>query len=99
MAGVAAYVVFAVRKLGVDFALHHDHLARDVLVRILVACEIAWHVAEDALNAERRAESSHHGANVGRLQQLEILWRGRRRFRGVLRQRGKQRCQSHEGQQ
>src|SRR5690348_530122 len=46
MAGVASDVHLAVREIaGVDLLRHYDHVARDFLFRILIADEIALHVA------------------------------------------------------
>jgi len=52
MAGVAGDVLHAVGKLRVDILRQDDHLARDVLFRVLVTGKIAFDVTEVALHAE-----------------------------------------------
>ena len=49
MAGVASYMRLPIREFGVDVLRHGDHVPRDLLVMLFVACEIALYVTEVAL--------------------------------------------------
>jgi hypothetical protein len=59
--GVAGDMHFAVGEVGIDLLSHNDHLAGNLFVRVVVAGEIAFDVAEVALNAESSAEGAHDG--------------------------------------
>ena len=77
MAGVAGDVLHAVGKLRVDILRQDDHLARDVLFRVLVTGKIAFHVTELALHTEGEPEGLHGDPDIrGRdLQHFQILGR------------------------
>ena len=82
MAGVARNMTLAVRERGVDVGCDAEHVPRHILLRIVVAGEIAGNVAVGALNAERCAERSHRLLDIGvGRQHSEILWRSGRRRR------------------
>jgi hypothetical protein len=88
MAGEAGDVLLAVREIGVDFAGHDDHLARDFFFRLFVAGEVALHVTHIALGAQGDTEGSHGGSYFFRFQELQILGRTLfLRFR-ILRKKG-----------
>ena len=73
MAREAVDVLFAIGKLGVDFASHADHHARDFLFGVLIAIEGSRHVTVRALYTERSRERLH-GLHIGiRRQQLQVL--------------------------
>jgi hypothetical protein len=81
VAGVARHVTLSIRELTVDLARHGQHHARRFLFGVIVTGEIALHVAEGALNAERGAERTHghlelFGSVTG--QNLQILRRSKR---------------------
>ncbi len=78
MAGPASHVLLAVGKLGVDLLGHADHVPRDHLVLILIAGEIALHVAQLAVPAQCGRELLHDAATqIVHRQNLQILWRRR----------------------
>lgn len=70
MARVASHMLFPIRKLRIDLAHHDDHVPRDFLLRVLIAREIALHVAISTLHAETGAKRGHHRTNIGGLQQF-----------------------------
>ena len=66
----------AVGKIrAVDLVSHGEHFARDILVWIFIAREIALHVAERALHPQSGAERPHRRHDLVRLQNLQILRR------------------------
>jgi hypothetical protein len=80
-------VHFPVRELRVNFARHHDHVARDLFLRICIACKIALHVTVSTLHSKRNAERPHVRHYLGWFEEFQIF--GRRRlpaaaFRGRL---------------
>lgn len=75
MARVTADVHLAIGEFGVDLAHHDDHVPRDFLLRIIIAGEIALHVAGVALNAEGCSKGAHHGADFLRLEEFQVLRR------------------------
>src|SRR5580698_8688921 len=58
MAGVARYVCFPVRELGIDVLDHGEHHAGRELLRLLVARPVL-HVAEPAHHAQALRRSAH----------------------------------------
>jgi hypothetical protein len=76
MARVATDMYFAIGELGVDVVHHLDHEARRGLLRIFVAGEIRWHVAEaTVLTQTKRGSVRPHGRNqiAIRGQDLQVL--------------------------
>jgi hypothetical protein len=87
VAGEAAYVHFAVRKVGVDFLRHLDHVTRFDLGFFLVAGEAVFGMTVSALNAESGGEGPHHLRYFGALRQFEnfeVGWRTHRTRRTGL---------------
>ena len=83
MACIATDVAFPVGELHVDFARHRKHHARGSLHGIVVASEIALHMAESALDAQRRTEGPHSVDELRpalTLQDLKVLGRRHRTF-------------------
>jgi len=74
--GIARDVRLPIREFAVDILRHEDHVPRDFLGMLIVAREIALHMTEVALHAERNRERSHGGNQilVGR-EDLQILGR------------------------
>ena len=80
MAGVAGHVCFAIREIRIDVGGDPKHIPRHVFLRVLIAGEVARHVAEGALHPEGGAERAHHLLDIGvRGQDSKILRRTRRR--------------------
>lgn len=52
-------MTLSIGELGIDFTRHSQHHARGLFVRIIVAGEIALHVAEGALLTKRDRERTH----------------------------------------
>ena len=75
MARVAGYVHLAIGEFRVDFACHHDHLARDFLVWIGISRKIALDVAKIALYVEANTECVHGTHHFFRLEELQVLRR------------------------
>ena len=59
MAREAGDVLFSIRKLRVDLARHHDHLAGHFFLRLFVACEVSLHMTGVAFRAQRDTERPH----------------------------------------
>src|SRR5229473_6465336 len=76
--GVASDMHFPVGEVRVNLLSHDDHLAGNVLVRVVVAGEVAFDVAKIAFNAESGAERAHDGDQLRSwdFQNLQILWLG-----------------------
>jgi hypothetical protein len=77
MARVATDMHFAIGELGVDVVHHLDHEARRGLLRVFVAGEIRWHVAEaTVLTKTKRGGEGTHGRNeiAIRRQDFQVLW-------------------------
>jgi hypothetical protein len=66
----------AVRKLGVNLVGHEQHFPRGLLVRVIVARKIAFHMAEVALHTKRRLKRLHDSHQVLWVQDLQVLGRG-----------------------
>ena len=74
-----------VGKLSIDVIHQLDHVARGGFLRVLIAGEIALHMAKGALLTEGCPECAHRGANVGiRRQHLQILRRAHAFFLGRI---------------
>jgi len=87
-------VLLAIRELAIDVARDLDHVARDVLMWILVAGAIL-HVAEIAVHTQRHGIDVHNpGAQVLGLQQLQVLGAAT-----ALRRRGANRNQTQQRKQ
>jgi len=69
---------FAIGKLRVDVASHADHRASDVLVGIIIAREIALHVAKGAHHTQTGVERDHGRLKTFRGENFEILGGGKR---------------------
>ena len=80
MARVAGDVFFAVGELRINVLRHFDHMARREFGGFLIAGEVALYVAEVAPLAQGHREGTHHGPDIFRFENLEILRRGRRTF-------------------
>lgn len=84
VASIASDVALSIRKLRIDVARHHQHHARGFLLGVIVTGEIALHVAERTLNAERSAERTHRHDYLFSTfagENFQIFWR---RWRALL---------------
>jgi hypothetical protein len=94
-------VSLAVGEARIDVGRHTQHIARNVLFRVVIAGEIALDVTIRALDAKRGSESAHRLLNIhiGR-QNLQVLrWSGRWAcFRAASAPLGKQADRTNEEQ-
>jgi hypothetical protein len=73
MAGVAAHMPLAIRKLGIDVLRHADHHPGDVLLGIVIAGEIALHVAVATHHTQGSAKGLHGWLQTFSREHFEIL--------------------------
>src|SRR6202042_73360 len=76
MTRVTSHVHLAVRELAIDIPRQHDHFPRDILGWLLVAGEVACHMAEVALLAQRDPERHPGRPKFGGVQQFQVLRSG-----------------------
>ena len=77
VASVTRDVRFPVREPRVDIGHHAKHHARDFFFRIGIAGKIACDVTIRAGLAKIRTRRAHERLHLLRLENLQILWRGR----------------------
>ena len=73
MAGVAAHMPLAIRKFRIDFPRHADHHAGNILLGIVIAGEIALHVAVAAHHTQTRPKGLHGRLQAFGREHFEIL--------------------------
>src|SRR5665213_1585698 len=73
MTGVAGHFIVAIESCGVDAANHLQHPAGGYLPRFFIAVESSDDVAIAAFQPRSGDEGAHYGANLFRLENLEVF--------------------------
>jgi len=72
-------MLLPIREVHVDLLHHLDHHPRNIFLRILIAVELALHMAVCALLAQGGSEVPHHSHDSGTIhggwQNLQVLGR------------------------
>jgi hypothetical protein len=102
MARITSHVPFAVWKLRVNLASHGNHTAGDIFVGVIVAGEIALHMAEGAFHAQSGFKCHHGRHQFVRGKEFQVFWRRhgvpltRRRGRILAKGRNQKKQQEQE---